>query len=515
VKIGSILAGKFRIERVIGRGSMGVVVEATDVTLSRRVAVKLILPHYAGDEQLRGRFIREAQVMTRLQTEHIARVLEVGQLEDETLYLAMEYLEGQSLEDLISSGGPLPVADAVDLILEALDAITETHDLGLIHRDFKPANLFLAARKGKPPILKVLDFGIAKDTAAGAKLTATGTLPGTPAYMAPEQIALREDLIDARADVWAVGVTLYELLAGELPWNGPINVMLSRIRSEASPRLRARRPDVAPELEAIIERCLMKHPADRFASAGELAAVLSELRVRGLVRSERGDERRVAETEINVHRRRVRETAETEDAPTPARPAMPVDAPRRRPVLPVLPVVATFVAVGTVVGVVVTFQGRLSATSPARAASAPAPMSATPSAAESVPTAFLSGQPAPQASIAPVAPVISARRSARHLRVVSAKNTGDRAWRGWIDRHRQRIDGCTAQQTCPIGMSLRLSKVDAKTSVALQATSPDTACTVHPVVVDCMNELMKDPVPPPDVCTDPAECHADVLLAFD
>jgi serine/threonine-protein kinase len=325
LKLGTVIANKFRIDRVIGRGAMGVVVEAMDLTLGRKVAVKLILPQHADDPQLRGRFIREAQAMTRLQSEHIARVHEVGELDDGTLFLAMELLEGQSLEQLIQ-GGALPVADAVDLILEALDALTEAHELGLVHRDIKPSNLFLSARKGKDPILKVLDFGIVKDQSNDSRLTATGTLPGTPAYMAPEQVALESHLINERADVWAIGVTLYELLTGDVPFTGSMSEMLTRIRTEAPPRLRARRPDVAPELEAVILRCLSKHPSDRFPNAGELARELRELRQFGLVRSERGHARREVQTEMSAVRkaegsmrpRAIRDTAATEQDPVPS-----------------------------------------------------------------------------------------------------------------------------------------------------------------------------------------------------
>lgn len=348
MKLGSIVAGKYRLERVIGRGSMGVVMASTDMTLGRRVAVKLILPHHAADPQLRGRFIREARTMTRLRSEHVARVHEAGELEDGMLYLAMELLEGQSLEQLVNSGGPLPAPDAVDLMLEALDAVSEAHEIGLVHRDLKPSNMFLAARIGQPPILKVLDFGIVKDTTSGAKLTATGTLPGTPAYMAPEQIALEEHLIDARADVWALGVTLFEILTGSLPFGGPINVMLARIRSEAPPRLRASRSDVAPELEAIVNRCLSKHPEGRFANGGELARALQELRSRGLIRSEHGAERRAVTTAIDVTRRARRGTALTE-----------VEQPAggRGRVLPI----ALFVgALVVIVGFILAMQGRLS-----------------------------------------------------------------------------------------------------------------------------------------------------------
>jgi serine/threonine protein kinase len=282
VKLGAVIAGKFRLERVIGRGAMGMVVEATDVRLGRRVAVKFILDHHADNPAQRGRFLREAQAMTRLTTEHVAKVFEVGELEDGMLYLVMEYLHGDSLDRVLQRSGALPVAQAADVVLQALDAVNEAHGLGLVHRDLKPANLFLAERKGKPPILKVLDFGIVKDSADAAKLTATGMLPGTPAYMAPEQITFL-DPIDARTDVWALGVTLFELLTTNVPWTGEVNEVLTRICTEATPRIRGVRSDVSPAFEKVVERCLAKRHADRYGDGTELAAALSDLRDRGLL----------------------------------------------------------------------------------------------------------------------------------------------------------------------------------------------------------------------------------------
>jgi serine/threonine-protein kinase len=226
-----------------------------------------------------------------------------------------------------------------------------------VHRDLKPSNMFLAARKGKDPILKVLDFGIVKDKASDSRLTATGTLPGTPAYMAPEQITLQEDLINERADVWALGITLYELLTGDVPFTGQMNEMLTKIRSEAPPRLRARRPDVALELEALIMKCLSKHPADRYANAGELMHALRDLRQFGLVRSERGHARREVATEMSIARR--------ENAPTEADPRMPEKA-GARPAPPghsagrLLAVTILIVTVCAVVALVLALQGRLS-----------------------------------------------------------------------------------------------------------------------------------------------------------
>jgi serine/threonine protein kinase len=286
VNAGTVVAGRYRIERVLGRGAMGVVVEAFDQLLKRKVALKLILPVHAADERLRGRFIREAESMSRLRTEHVAKVFEVGQLDDGALFLAMEYLEGESVEERIAASGPLPVGEVVDLILDALEAVAEAHAMGLVHRDLKPANLFLSRERGRErPLVKVLDFGIVKDMTSGTRITAAGTLPGTPAYMAPEQVAAEQGSIDGRVDVWALGITMYEMLTGELPFAGPIHVMLGKIRTEAPPRLRAKRPDVGPELEKVITRALFKRPADRYASATELADALRDLRTKGLLRS--------------------------------------------------------------------------------------------------------------------------------------------------------------------------------------------------------------------------------------
>jgi eukaryotic-like serine/threonine-protein kinase len=340
---GTILAGRYRIERVLGRGAMGVVIEALDQVLKRKVALKLILPAHASDGRLRGRFIREAESMARLRSEHVAKVFEVGQLDDGSLFLAMEYLEGESLEQRVAARGPVPVNEAVEIVLDALDAVAEAHAIGLVHRDLKPANLFLSREHGRDrPLVKVLDFGIVKDMTSGARITAAGTLPGTPAYMAPEQVALEEAAIDSRADVWAIGVTMYEILSGELPFAGPIHAMLAKIRTEAPPRLRAKRPDVGLELEKVITRCMAKRPGDRYASAAELAAALRDLRSKGLLRSAI-DARSDATTEI---RRPFRKTLETMRERTPGSTA--------------LWILLGAVVVALLAGFVLAMQGRLS-----------------------------------------------------------------------------------------------------------------------------------------------------------
>lgn len=278
---GTVLAGKLRVERLIGQGAMGVVYEATDITLRRRVAVKLVHPDFVGDPEKRLRFGREAYAVARLQSQHVTHVLEINELDDGTPYLVMELLEGKTLDQIIDREGPAAVDVALDWILQALDAIAEAHRIGLVHRDLKPANLYLARRANRAPLVKVLDFGLVKDMSAGApKLTVEGSTMGSPAYMAPEQVRA-DSKVDPRTDVWAIGVTLFELLTRELPFDGAsIPVMLGQILHDDPTPLRARRPDAPADLEAVILRCLAKDPNARYADAAELSRALVAVRAK-------------------------------------------------------------------------------------------------------------------------------------------------------------------------------------------------------------------------------------------
>lgn len=270
---GDVLAGKLRVERLVAFGAMGDVYEAVDTTLGRRVAVKLIAPELGDEHGFRARFEREARAAASLTSSHVVKVLETG-VSDGTPYLVMELLSGRSLEAIIERDGAVPPDVAVDWILQALDAITEAHDHGLVHRDLKPANLFLADRgPSKSPILKVLDFGVVKLTDPSVtQLTATGATMGTPAYMAPELVRARGD-IDARADVWALGVTLYELVTGRLPFSSRVvpNLLGQILHEEPAP-LDAHVP--AP-LAAVIRRCLVKEPGGRYANGAALGRALA------------------------------------------------------------------------------------------------------------------------------------------------------------------------------------------------------------------------------------------------
>ena len=209
IEPGQILAGKFQIERVLGRGGMGVVVAAQHLQLGQLVALKFLLPEALRNPEVTERFLREARAAVRLKSEHVGRVIDVGTLDDGAPYLVMEYLEGQDLDSFREEHERLPVAQVVSFVLQASEAIAEAHSIGIIHRDLKPANLFLTVRADGSPTVKVLDFGIAKATEGSEdfSLTKTATVMGSPAYMSPEQLRSARD-VDARSDIWAIGVIL-------------------------------------------------------------------------------------------------------------------------------------------------------------------------------------------------------------------------------------------------------------------------------------------------------------------
>jgi serine/threonine-protein kinase len=276
VSPGDVLAGKYRVERVLGAGGMGVVVSALHLELDERVAVKFLLPEVAAaNADAAQRFLREARAACRIKSEHVARVIDVGRLESGAPYMVMEYLEGCDLGEL-GERETLSIEDAVDYLIQACHAMAEAHAVGIVHRDLKPANLFLVERPDGTRAVKVLDFGISKTTSeiGDASLTRTSSMMGSPLYMSPEQMRSARD-VDARTDIWALGVVLYQLLTGHPPFLGDsLPQLISRIMTEAPSPMASHRIGIPAELEAVVLRCLKKSPEERFRNVGELAGAL-------------------------------------------------------------------------------------------------------------------------------------------------------------------------------------------------------------------------------------------------
>ncbi len=276
---GDLIAGKYRVERLLGKGGMGAVFAAQHELLQQRVAVKLLLTEIAGGQEAVSRFLNEARAAARIQNENVARVMDVGTQENGLPYIVMEYLEGLDLSQVLEPRGPVSVADAADYILQALEAIAQAHVLGIVHRDLKPANLFLARRQDQSVMVKVLDFGISKATnplsGTSGAMTSTKALLGSPYYMSPEQLRSSKN-VDARADIWSIGVILYELITGTLPFVGEnLGELFAAILEQDAPSIRVKRPDISPEFDQVVMRCLQRKPENRFANVAEVATALA------------------------------------------------------------------------------------------------------------------------------------------------------------------------------------------------------------------------------------------------
>lgn len=279
---GRVLAGRLRIERSIGMGSMGMVFEARHLELDTRVAVKAILPEMQAVPGMLALFAREAKAAAGIRSEHVAQVLDVGTDDALGPYIVMEYLEGRDLRVLLDSEGRLPVARAIDYILQACEALAVAHVRGVIHRDIKPGNLFLT-RQGELEIIKLLDFGVSKAALTGrlfgGELSGeeAADLMGTPLYMSPEQVDAPER-VDERSDIWALGAVLYELVTGHsvFPGSDDLPTLLRGICDTAPPPLSEHGAELSP-LQGIIDQCLDKNPARRFQNVAELAYALCPL----------------------------------------------------------------------------------------------------------------------------------------------------------------------------------------------------------------------------------------------
>lgn len=274
---GDVVGGKFVVERVLGVGGMGVVVAARHMQLGQTVAIKFLRRNAAASGESVNRFVREARAAVGLQSAHVVRIMDVGALDDGLPYMVMEHLSGTDLSHVLEVRRMLPIQEAVDYLLQAMEAIAEAHAVGIIHRDLKPSNLFLTMRPDGTPLVKVLDFGISKaidDGSQQASLTSTAMVMGSPLYMSPEQVRSTKN-VDIRTDLWALGVILYELLVGVPPFEADtVTGLCAKIVADPPIPLRARRPDLPHALESVVVRCLDKDPKKRHQSVAALAQAL-------------------------------------------------------------------------------------------------------------------------------------------------------------------------------------------------------------------------------------------------
>jgi serine/threonine-protein kinase len=283
LKVGDVLAGRYRVQGVLGSGGMGAVLATVHVQLGLRYAVKILRPQALTAPNAVERFVREARAASRLTSPHSVRIFDVGTLEQVGAakgvpYMVMELLEGTDLKTKLRAGGPMDPRVAAEYVVQACAAVTEAHLAGIVHRDLKPSNLFLVESGAQAGTVKVLDFGISKFLVPGpgddAPLTNPETTLGSPRYMAPEQLS-RPNEVDERADVWSLGVTLYELLTGKTPFRGPSDEYVARaVMVEYPVPVDRARPDVPPALAAVVMRCLEKDRRDRYATAAALADAL-------------------------------------------------------------------------------------------------------------------------------------------------------------------------------------------------------------------------------------------------
>src|SRR5947207_5814481 len=279
-RAGEVVAGKYEIIKLIGTGGMGFVVVANHIELGEKVALKFLRQDCLSNQELVGRFAREARAAVKIKSEYVARVFDVGSLPGGAPFIVMEYLEGKDLYEIVHEEGPLPVKTAVEYIMQACEALAVAHAAGVVHRDVKPENLFLTKRATGMDIVKVLDFGISKVALTGSvfesslPLVKTQMPMGSPVYMSPEQIRASSD-IDVRTDIWSLGCVLFELLTGHAPFEAPsITLLTATILEQAAPLLREQCPEAPAELEAIVGKCLEKDPNRRYPDVGELAVAL-------------------------------------------------------------------------------------------------------------------------------------------------------------------------------------------------------------------------------------------------
>jgi serine/threonine-protein kinase len=274
--IGSIVDRRYRLKREIARGGAGAVFEAEHLYTSRSVAIKLLIAEQAETSESRERLLLEARALSAARHPGIVLALDAGETEDGTPYLVMELLEGRTLEGILAVRRRVGVGDAISVGMQLCEALDAAHAHGIWHRDIKPSNVFISRNDAGREVAKIFDFGIAHVEKHDRKITQRGAVLGTPEYMSPEQL-LANDQIDGRCDIYALGITLYEALAGSVPFEGSFGEVLLKVSTEDLPSLTKRCPEVPIELERAIAKAVARDPADRYSSVRELGEALSRI----------------------------------------------------------------------------------------------------------------------------------------------------------------------------------------------------------------------------------------------
>jgi len=396
------LVGAWRVVKVLGEGGMGVVYMGEHPGIGSKVAIKMLHPRFDADERIVKRFFNEAKAVNVIGHENIVSILDFNVADGGRHYFVMEFLHGRPLQALVQAGAPLPLRRVGPILLQCCRALQAAHDRGIVHRDFKPDNVFLVDQAGRTDFVKLVDFGIAKLTdTTNAHLTQTGTVMGTPAYMSPEQAA-GESSIDARSDIYSLGVTMFQMMTGRVPFAdaGPsFGRILAAHLQQAPPLPRTLNPDVPAELEEIILKTLEKSPDDRYQSMSELHDALLGCMERLGISAELP---RIGERQDLPAEQAIRTVLPSVPAATPARGAtlprsrtVAAEAPRRRRV-------GLALLVGAGAGIAIAIAALLLVWSPW--SSAPEPRKPRPVPAQPVPVQAGSGEAEPPQAGAPPAP---------------------------------------------------------------------------------------------------------------